>query len=200
MKRRGLLMLVVLVVGALCVACADKPEMPAETAAPAAPAQSEVVVASTEVTATVTKIDQTTREVTLMMDDGEEFSLIADDRVKNLAQVQAGDVVIATYTEALAYEVLKGGEEASVETMVAGDSAELGEMPAGAATRSTTLTATVTAIDTEAPSVTIMGPSGEQRTIKVMYPEKLAGVNLGDSVRITYAEALALSVEKAPKE
>ena len=31
-----------------------------------------------------------------------------------------------------------------------------------------------------------------------MYPEKLEGVNVGDTVVITYAEALAMSVEKAP--
>ena len=93
------------------MACADKPETPAEPAAPAAPIAAEAVVETAEVSATVVEIDHATREVTLMTEDGEEFFLVVDDVVENLAQVQQGDVVIATYTEALAYEVIPGGEE-----------------------------------------------------------------------------------------
>ncbi len=93
--------------------------------------------------------------------------------------------------------MIKGGEEAGLETTAAAAAAELGEMPGAIAGRSTTLMVTVTAIDTEAPSVTFMGPGGNTRTIQVLYPEKLDGVSVGDSVEITYAEALAISVEKA---
>ena len=148
------------------------------------------------ISATVTAIDHATRGVTLRTEDGDEFSLVADDAVKNLDQVSEGDVVVATCTEALAYEVIKGGEEANLETTAAAAAAELGQMPGAVAGRSTTLTVTVTAIDTEAPSITFMGPGGNTRTIEVLYPEKLEGVSVGDSVEITYAEALALSVEK----
>ena len=200
MKRPGYLMLAALVVGALCMACGDRTEAPAETAAaPAAPAPAEAVVETVEVSATVAQIDHATREVTLMTDDGMEFYLIVDEAVENLDQVQQGDVVVATYTEALAYEVIPGGEEAGLETTVAAAAAELGEMPAGVVARETTLVVTITAIDNEAPSVTFMGPEGNTRTIRVMYPEKLEGVNVGDTVEITYAEALAMSVEKAPE-
>ena len=200
MKRHGTLMLAVLLVAGLCLACADKPEEPAEAAVPAAPEAAEVVVATLEVSATVAEIDHATREVVLMTEDGEEYYLVVDDAVENLAQVQQGDVVIATYTEALAYEVIPGGEETGLETTVAAAAAELGEMPAGVVGRETTLVVTITAIDTEAPSVTFTGPAGNSRTIRVMYPEKLEGVNVGDTVVITYAEALAMSVEKALAE
>ncbi len=71
--------------------------------------------------------------------------------------------------------------------------------PGAVAARSTTLTVTIMAIDTEIPSVTFTGPGGNTRTIHVMHPEKLVGVKVGDSVEITYAKALALSVEKTPK-
>ena len=161
--------------------------------------EGEVLAASEEVSATVTKINHKKREVTLKTDDGIEFSLVVDDAVENLDQVSQGDVVIATYTEALAYEVIKGGEEAGLETTAGAAAAELGEMPGAIAGRSTTLMVTVTAIDTEAPSVTFMGPGGNTRTIEVLFPEKLDGVSVGDSVEITYAEALALSVKKAAK-
>ena len=197
MKRYSRWMAIACAVAALGLACAAQPEAPAEPAAPAAPAPAEALAATVEISATVTAINHETREVTLMLDDGEEFNLIADGAVENLDQVSVGDVVVATYTEALAYEVITGGEEADLETTAAAAAAELGEMPAALAARSTTLTVTVTAIDTEAPSITFMGPGGNTRTIEVLYPEKLDGVSVGDSVEITYAEALAISVEKA---
>ena len=78
---------------------------------PAAP-KGEGVVASAEVTATVTKVDQATREVTLKSETGEEYSFIASEDVKNLPQVKVGDVLTATYAEAFVYEVKKGGKVA----------------------------------------------------------------------------------------
>ena len=50
------------------------------------------------------------------------------------------------------------------------------------------------------PSVTFKGPAGNTRTIKVLHPEKLEDVDVGDTVVITYAEAIALKVEKATKK
>jgi ribosomal protein L35AE/L33A len=64
----------------------------------------------------------------------------------------------------------------------------------------TTVTVTVTAIDPKTGSVTFMGPRGNSETVKVRHPEKLQGVAVGDSVEITYSEALAVKVEEAPKK
>lgn len=198
MKRQGLLMVAVFVMGVMCLACAEKSEVPVEPEAVVVAA--EAVVATQELTATVTQIDQATRKVTLTTEDGQEYDLVVDDAVKNLAQVQAGDVVTATYTEAFAYEVIKGGLAADAETTAVAAAAELGEMPEAVVARETTVTVTITAIDASVPTVTFLGPAGNSRVIRVKYPEKLEGVNVGDSVVITYAEALAMSVEKAPTE
>ena len=156
------------------------------------------VVASTQVTATVTKIDQKTREVTLKADDGREETFVADPAVKNLAQVNPGDKVVATYTEALAYEVKKGGT-AGASASVAAGAAEPGAKPAGAVARQVTITVAITAIDPKAPSVTFKGPQGNTRTIKIKDPAKLQGVSVGDTVQLTYTEALAIKIEKAAK-
>ena len=48
-----------------------------------------------------------------------------------------------------------------------------------------------------APSVTFQGPAGNTRTIKVLHPERLEGVNVGDTVELTFTEALALKVVEA---
>jgi len=182
------------VAGVLSLATVSYAETPA--AAPAG----EAVVASTTVTATVTQIDQATREVTVKTEDGKEFSFVAGDNVQNLAQVKVGDLITAKYAEALAYEVKKGGTAVAPETTVVGGRTALGEMPAGAIAQQTTVTVLITAIDTKAPSVTFQGPGGKTKTIKVLHPEKLEGVKVGDTVEVTYTEALAISVDPAPKK
>ncbi len=48
--------------------------------------------------------------------------------------------------------------------------------------------------------MTFKGPGGETRTVKVRDPAKLQGVSVGDMVDITYAEAIAVKVEKAAKK
>ncbi len=149
-------------------------------------------------TATVTAIDQATREVTLRKDDGTEVTFVASEDVKNLAQVEVGDVLHAVYAEALAYEVRKGGTAAAPTTAIAGAAAEPGQRPGGALARQTAVTVAIVAIDRQVPSVTFKGPKGNTRTIKVLHPEKLEGVNVGDTVEVTFTEAVAIKVVEAP--
>ena len=167
---------------------------------PATAPTGEGVMASVEVTATVIKVDQKTREVTVKTEDGKEHSFVASTDVKNLAQLKTGDVITVTYTEAFVYEVKKGGTTVDAMTAVAGGSAEPGMKPAGAIARQTTVTVLITAIDPQAPTVTFKGPAGNSQTIKVLHPEKLEGVKVGDTVEITYTEALAIKVSEVPKK
>ncbi len=196
--------LVKLSIAALCLACASACSTP-EVAAPAAAAptpapapRGETLIATVEVTAIVTAIDQKTREVTLKKDDGTEVAFVASEDVKNLAQVKVGDVLHVVYAEALAYEVRKGGATVAPATAIAGGAAELGQRPGGALARQTTATVAITAIDPKVPSVTFQGPAGNSRTIKVLHPEKLEGVSVGDTVDLTFTEALAIKVVEAP--
>jgi Cu/Ag efflux protein CusF len=179
--------------GALCLASV------ALAQAPAAKPESVSSVSET-VTATVMNIDQKTREVTLKTADGHESTFIAGDEVKNLAQVKKGDLVTTTYKESLVYEVKKGGKAREAETTTTTAHARPGAMPAGIWAQRTTLTVTITAIDPKIPTVTFKGPAGNTRTIKVQDPAKLKGVNVGDSVEITFVEAVAIKVERAPKK
>ena len=195
MRNPGSWMTAACVAGGLCLSTAAL----AQEAKPASPPKGESVISSVQVTATVTKIDRKTREVTLRASDGQEYEFVADEAVKNLPQVKKGDVVTATYAEALAWEVKKGGA-AGVDATVAAGAAPIGEKPAAAAGRQVKVTVSIVAIDPKVPSVTFKGPAGNTKTIKVKYPEKLKGVNVGDTVDITYTEAIALKVEEAPKK
>ena len=193
MRKSGFSMVVGCVAVALCVASL------AGAQASAAPPKGEAVLASVQVTATVAKINQKTREVTLKADDGQEYAFVAGDAVKNLAQVNKGDLVVATYTEALAYELKKSGK-AGAAAAVAGGAAAPGAKPAGTLGAAVTVTVVITAIDTKVPSVTFKRPDGTTRTIKVKDPANLQGVSVGDAVELTYVEALALKIEKAAKK
>ena len=159
----------------------------------------QAVVSSETVTATVVKVDQKTREVTIKTKDGKTHSFVAGDDVKNLAQVKKGDIITAVYTEAIAYEVKKHGET-GVTTSSAAATAKPGDKPGAAVAHQTTVTVLITAIDTKAPTVTFMGPRGNSETIKVRDPKNLNGVKVGDKVDITYTEALAIKVDEAPKK
>jgi ribosomal 50S subunit-recycling heat shock protein len=156
------------------------------------------VVSSETVTATVTKINQKTREVTIKTTDGQEHSFVAGDQVKNLAQVNQGDIITVVYTEEIAYQVLEHAKATGVQTTEASARAKPGEQPAAGVARQVTVTVEITAIDPSVPTVTFKGPEGNSRTIKVQDPQKLVGVKVGDMVDITYTQALAIKVDKGP--
>lgn len=185
---------------AACAAGALSLAIVAHAQAPATLPKGEGVVAKAVVTAKVAKIDHKTRDVTLRADNGQEYSFVASEEARNLDQVQVGDVVTITYAEAFVFEVKKGGQAADGGTVVGGGRTGVGNKPAGVLARETTVTVLITAIDPKAPSVTFKGPAGNTRTVKVMHPEKLQGVSVGDTVEITYTEAMALKVEEAPKQ
>lgn len=160
----------------------------------------EIMAPDVTATATVVKVDQKTREVTLKDPQGRVFSLVAGDEVKNLPQVKPGDQVTATYREGLVYEVMKSGTAGAKGTTTTMAGARPGAMPAGVIAKRTTVTVTITAIDPNVPTVTFKGPEGNVMTFKVKDPAKLQGVSVGDKVDITYVEAYAIKVERAPSK
>lgn len=161
----------------------------------------EGIEASTEVTATVKDIDYKTRKVTLKMDNGEEYTIVAGKNIKRLEQVKKGDTVTASYTEALVYDVNKGGKAtAPVATTSESRGTRAGGRPEATIGKQVTMSVIISEIDRKTPSVTFKGPEGETQTFKVRHPEKLQGVNVGDTVDITYSEALALKVDKKKKQ
>lgn len=175
---------------------------PAVAARPApTPVLSGTVAENTvTVTATVQAINQTTRMVTLKGPQGKSTTIHVGDSVQNLAQVKKGDQVVVTYYESLAYDVMRAGDATRGVTVagVAG-TAQPGSMPAGVGARAITATAKIKAIDKKNQTVTLKGPNGQLKTVKVKDPTKLDKVHVGDLVQITYTEALAVAVEEAPK-
>ncbi len=159
------------------------------------------VAGAMTVSATVTAIDQASREVTLVDADGETFTVSVGDEVKNLAQVEVGDQVDLAYYEAVTVEVLGTDEEDSgVATSSAMDTAQPGEKPGAVAASEVSVVATVEGIDKDAGTVTLLGPEGNSRTVKVRNPENLEKVKVDDRLLITYTQAVAVGVSAASAE
>lgn len=169
-------------------------------AAAQAPAKGGVVEAGyTMITATVLKVDLATRKVDLKDDLGKTFSITVRPEVTNLDQVKPGDVLKATLSESIAYEIKAPGSAKPGEKVVAkGESGKAGEKPQGTAKKVTTKTVTVTAIDLQKSIVHFKTAEGEQKASVVSEPSRLTGVKVGDLVEVTYTESIAFSVEKVP--
>jgi len=88
-----------------------------------------------------------------------------------------------------------------VESTERVDSAAKGDAPGVLGERSTTVTAKLTGLDLKKHTVTLTGPDGNSRTIEVKDPArqaKMSSLKVGQMVRITYAEAVAVQV--VPKQ
>src|SRR5262245_7498066 len=123
------------------------------------------VVESVTVRGTVAAVDKENRTVTLKGPEGNTLTLDVKDPAK-LDVVKVGDPVVATYTEAIAFQIKKVGTATPgstiQETRV---SSKPGETPAGAISREIIVTGTITAIDKKAQTVTINGPQGNAATV-----------------------------------
>jgi hypothetical protein len=177
---------------------AQKPASPASTGEHVMSA----MVGSDTVTAkaTVVKVDLKNRIVTLKEEDGTVEDVAVGEEVKNLPQIKAGDIVRVKYFESLAYTVRKPGGAAPAITVSEGvAAAKPGAKPGAVGAREVTVTATIMVIDAVHNTVTLKGPDGNLFKVLAQHPERLSVVNVGDQIDITYTQAVAISVEKAPK-
>ena len=164
----------------------------------------ELANETTTVTATVVNVDQQSRFVTLRGPKGNEITVEAGPDVRNLAQLKAGDQITVRYQQALAVELLpaNSGDQPGVVVQDDASRADKGQKPGGSAERAVTLTATLTAVDLKNHTVTLKGPEGNERVIAVNDPARqarLSHLKVGDLVRITYVEAIALQVTPESK-
>jgi len=152
--------------------------------------------------AVVKAVDQQKRTVTLAMADGRERTFVVDKKVTKFDQVKVGDVVKASYREAISVKLKKTKTTPSttVGEKLTRDTASI--KPKGTASRTITMVATIDKIFDDGKMVTLRGPEGDTVDVKVRDPENLekikkGEVKVGDQVEITYTQAIAIAVEKA---
>lgn len=184
--------------GALTFALADAQTPPSQAPSAVISDRPGVVYSErTTVTGTVESIDQANRTVTIKRSDGETLTLKAPPEAKNFDQIKSGDSVRVEYLEAVAILVRtpsgppQAGEKATITV------APKGEKPQAVATRTVELTAKVEAIDYDSRTVTLLGPQGNRKVVKVdERVERLNEVKPGDEVVVRHTEAVAIAFSK----
>jgi hypothetical protein len=148
-------------------------------------------------TATVETIDHTTRAATLRLADGRVVRIKASDQIRNFDQVKAGDQVVVTYFESVVIQVRPAGQaEPGIAAAGASIRAAQGQLPAAAELDAITLIATVQQIDRATQTVTLESREGTRHSVHVNNPAQFDHVSVGDTVEVTFSEALMLSVER----
>ncbi|MDQ0143189.1 hypothetical protein [Cupriavidus necator] len=152
---------------------------------------------TSKVTAKITRIDASTRTVSLKRKDGKVVDLVVGEEARNFDQLKVGDTVTAEYQEALSLSLQKGSGPLAMQEREMSDRSAPGAKPGGTVGREVTATADVVAVNATARTVTLKGPKGHTVDLVVDDPERLKHIKKGDRVQAVYTEALAVSVQPA---
>jgi hypothetical protein len=147
--------------------------------------------------AQVVAIDHATRNVTLLDSKGEKLTFRADDGVRNLDQVKVGDKLQGELVENLLIEARAATAEERAEPVQVAEglvTAQPGERPAGLFVRQIMSVFTVASIDKAAGGGELRDATGALHFVKARDPAVLDRLNVGDTVVVTYTEALRLEV------
>ena len=159
-------------------------------------AQSKTIASEMRVeTGTVEAIEASSRTVTLKKADGTFVTTVAGPDVKRLEEIKIGDKVTARYYDNVVVRVKQPGE-ADTDLSTRGTSGSDQVLPGGTRARQRTISATITAIDPNTPSITFTGPNGWKYTSKVQDTQALAKAKVGEKVDIIWTEAVLVSVER----
>jgi hypothetical protein len=168
---------------------------PAAATAPPSMAREELQ----EVSATVGDVDQATRLLTLVGDDGSQAVFEAGPEVKNFAQIKTGDKVVVSYYRGIAAELQTKGTPLSkeVKQLDVATAAEPGTKPGAGVGTAVHATVVIESVDTTANTVSFKRPDGTSRTLPVQSQEGrdfIAKLKKGDQVEVLYVEAVAIEV------
>lgn len=154
------------------------------------------VGATASLTAKIVAIDYDNRVVTLQDAQGNVQTIKVGPDVKRFAALKVGDTITFQYTESIAVAISKPGAApgpmpSSTPTVTLAS----GSKPGGTISQTVTALVTIQAIDTAAPSVTVKTADGHVITLLVNNAANLSGLSVGDSVEITYTQALMITVQ-----
>jgi hypothetical protein len=145
--------------------------------------------------ARIIAIDKENRIVTLRGPRGNDLAVHADEKVQRFNELKVGDIITATYAQAVAVRVRKPGAAAPPK-----QSESVVRQPdkvAATITKEQTVSVSIQEIDLTAPSVTAEGPQGRQYTFRVRDKSEIQDLKVGDKVDVTYTEALLLRADRS---
>jgi hypothetical protein len=161
---------------------------------------SMIETADLQLVAKVKAIDYTTRRVTLVDSSGASMDVVAGDHVKRLNEVKVGDTVKIDSTVSVLVEVRAATPEelaTPVMAVAVTGRATSASPPAGGMGRALKVVTTVERTDVSKLLVTLKGPRGDTTTVKARNAENVKKLHVGDTVVLTYTEAVAAEIVPA---
>jgi hypothetical protein len=149
-------------------------------------------------TATVEAIERASRSLTLKGPEGRLLTITVPSDVKRFDALKVGDTITAKYYENIVLRVKAPGEKA-VNSESGAVTPTGGTRPGASASVQRTITATITAIDPNIPSITLSGPNNWTHSSRVADKAALKQVKVGDRLDITWTEAVLISAEPPKK-
>ena len=142
----------------------------------------------------VETIDKDKRAVNIKTADGKFVAVDVPESVKGFDQLKIGDKVSATYNNTVSARLKQPGE---ADVNAGGTASTMGQeaRPGGTAVGVRTMTATITDVDKNASSITFTGPNGWKYSRRVVEPDILDKVKVGDKVDITWNTDVTVAVQ-----
>jgi Cu/Ag efflux protein CusF len=142
----------------------------------------------------VETIDHQKRVVNIKTPDGKFETVDVPPGAKRFDELKVGDKVSITFNNTVSARLKPPGEPA-VNTQAGTSTAGQGERPGGTAAVERTMTATISAIDKGASSITFTGPNGWKYSRRVVDPTVLDQLKVGDQVDITWDTNVTVAVQ-----
>lgn len=147
--------------------------------------------------ATVQAVDYGTRVVTLAWPDGRVESYKVGPEARNFNNIKVGDIVRASVSEAAVIWVgPSGGAAPSVGVDRVVVRSKEGERPGMMVADTIEISATVLRVDSVNRQITVQGPAGNTRVLRVAPQVNLADITVGNLINLQVTESVALWVEK----
>jgi hypothetical protein len=149
----------------------------------------------TTLTAKIEAIDYASRVVAIKGPLGRTVALKVDDRVKNFGKIKAGDEIVLKYTEALTVTLTRAGAPRSATvTTAAPVAAPSGSKPGVAMAQQTKVVARIEQVDARRQVVLLEWPNARYAEVKVKDAGLFGALKVGESVEITFTEAVVVDV------
>ncbi|KAA1193123.1 hypothetical protein F0M18_04565 [Pseudohalioglobus sediminis] len=155
-----------------------------------------------EMEAEVTAVDAETRQVTLTGADGRSLTITVPEDGIAIETVGVGDVLRVGYLAALEGELRAPTEEEKADPFVEIRDAAQGEVEGTdvvGAGRVIHAVCTIEGMNRLLGTVTVLDSNGKVHVIADVEPEKMSGVTLGQTIVLTFTEAVAVSLEHVSK-
>lgn len=152
---------------------------------------------------TVTAIDPETREITLMGTDGGLVTLTAGEEVERFDEIGVDDVIKFEYYTYIKAEFRDPTEEEKAEPLqivAEGGKAPEGVDPAAVVGAVVKAVVTIEALNRPFMVATVSGPNGNYVSIPMEDEELMKELRIGEVLILTYAEAVAVALEKVEIE